>query len=60
MIFRALYQVPGIVETTNMDRIKTHYFASHRSINPRGIVPLGSELDFLAPHNRSSVALTAA
>ena len=45
---RELYQVPGVAETVNMDHIKHHYFASHRSINPTGIVPKGPEIDFSA------------
>ena len=49
---RDLYQVPGIAETVNMSHIKTHYYASHRRINPAGIVPLGPLLDFDAPHDR--------
>ncbi len=49
---RELYQVPGVAETVNMDHIKTHYFTSHRSINPTGIVPMGPDIDFLLPHNR--------
>ena len=49
---RELYQVPGIADTVNMDHIKYHYFASHRSINPTGIVPKGPELDFMQPHGR--------
>jgi putative glutathione S-transferase len=50
---RELYQVPGIAETVNIDAIKTHYYASHRHINPTGIVPLGPALDFSAPHDRA-------
>ena len=49
---RELYQVPGIAETVVMPHIKTHYFASHRSLNPTGIVPKGPVLDFLTPHGR--------
>lgn len=49
---RDLYQVEGIAETVRMDHIKTHYYASHKSINPTGIVPVGPALDFTAPHNR--------
>ena len=52
---RALYQHPGIAETVVMDHIKTHYYASHRMINPTGIVPLGPQLDFEAPHGRGAV-----
>jgi putative glutathione S-transferase len=53
---RELYQVPGVAETVNMHHIKTHYYASHRSINPTGIVPLGPELNFTAPHDRARFA----
>jgi putative glutathione S-transferase len=49
---RELYQVPGVAETVRFDQIKTHYYASHRHINPTGIVPKGPELDFGAPHDR--------
>lgn len=50
---RDLYQVPGVAETVNFDHIKRHYYVTHRAINPTGIVPLGPELDFNAPHNRA-------
>jgi len=43
---RELYQVPGVSQTVNMDHIKFHYYASHRSINPTGIVPKGPDIDF--------------
>lgn len=43
---RLLYQYPGVGETVNREQIKYHYYASHRHINPTGIVPLGPELDF--------------
>ncbi|MBX6426184.1 MAG: glutathione S-transferase family protein [Variibacter sp.] len=49
---RDLYQTPGVAETVHMDHIKRHYYMSHRAINPTGIVPLGPELDFSAPHDR--------
>ena len=52
---RELYQVPGVAETVNMDHIKFHYFGSHQSINPTGIVPRGPEIDFLLPHGRESI-----
>jgi putative glutathione S-transferase len=53
---RELYQVPEVAETVNMDHIKYHYFASHRSINPTGIVPKGPEIDFMLPHGRESIS----
>ena len=49
---RELYQVPCVAETVSMDHIKRHYYGSHRHINPTGIVPLGPQLDFAAPHDR--------
>ena len=53
---RELYQIEGIAETINMDHIKYHYFASHKSINPTGIVPKGPDLDFMQPHGRENLA----
>jgi len=49
---RDLYQQPGIAATVRMDHIKNHYYGSHTSINPTGIVPKGPEIDFSAPHDR--------
>ncbi len=49
---RELYQVPGVAGTVDLDHIKTHYYASHRTVNPTGIVPVGPELDLDAPHGR--------
>ena len=49
---RELYQVPGINETIDLDYIKSHYYGSHRTVNPMGVVPVGPELDFNAPHGR--------
>jgi glutathionyl-hydroquinone reductase len=49
---RELYQYPGIAGTVNFDHIKHHYYASHRNINPTGIVPLGPELKLDAPFDR--------
>jgi len=49
---RDLYQQPGIAETVNMAHIKTHYYRSHPSLNPTGIIPIGPEIDFTEPHGR--------
>jgi glutathionyl-hydroquinone reductase len=38
---RDLYGQPGVKETVNFHHIKHHYYGSHRTINPTGIVPLG-------------------
>jgi putative glutathione S-transferase len=52
---RELYQVPGVAETVNMHHIKAHYYRSHTTINPTGIVPVGPALDLEAPHGRDSL-----
>jgi putative glutathione S-transferase len=49
---RELYQESGVRETVHLDHIKKHYYASHRTINPTGVVPKGPVLDFAAPHHR--------
>ena len=46
---RELYQVPGVADTVDMHHIKHHYYASHTTINPTGIVPLGPTIDFDEP-----------
>ncbi|WP_455380164.1 glutathione S-transferase family protein [Acidihalobacter prosperus] len=51
---RALYQVPGVAETVNMDHIKTHYYTSHPEVNPRGLIPKGPEIDFNTPTRRKA------
>ncbi|MDX1491014.1 MAG: glutathione S-transferase C-terminal domain-containing protein, partial [Pseudohongiellaceae bacterium] len=52
---RELYQVSGVAETVDFDHIKTHYYASHKTINPTGIVPVGPEQDFSQAHNRDEL-----
>jgi putative glutathione S-transferase len=49
---RELYQIPGIADTVNLDHIKRHYYVTHRTINPNGLVPRGPEIDFDEPHRR--------
>ena len=55
---RELYQVPGVAETVRFEHIKTHYYASHRMINPSGVIPVGPVQDFTAPHGRDGLAVT--
>ena len=38
---RELYATPGVSGTVSFDHIKQHYYGSHRTINPTGIVPKG-------------------
>ncbi|MGO9173460.1 MAG: glutathione S-transferase family protein [Rhodomicrobium sp.] len=53
---RELYQWPGVRETVNFQHIKHHYYESHKTINPTGIVPAGPALDYDAPHGRDHFA----
>ncbi|CQR24061.1 glutathione S-transferase [Streptococcus varani] len=39
--------LPGIAETVNFDHIKEHYYGSHKTINPTGVVPMGPVLDWV-------------
>lgn len=49
---RDLYQQPGIAQTCNFEHAQKHYYASHGSINPTGIVPAGPMINFAEPHGR--------
>ncbi|GAA1651724.1 glutathione S-transferase C-terminal domain-containing protein [Kribbella alba] len=40
---RRLYQTPGFGETVDFDQIKRHYYVTHDTINPTGIVPKGPD-----------------
>lgn len=53
---RDLYQYPGVADTVHLDHIKSHYYKSHESINPTGIVPVGPEIDYNAGHRRDRLA----
>lgn len=41
---RLFYSLPGISETVHMKEILNHYYASHQTINPVGIVPRGPDV----------------
>lgn len=43
---KCIYNMPGIAETVNFDHIKQHYYGSHKTINPTGVVPVGPDLDW--------------
>ena len=34
-------KIEGMSELINMDHIKTHYYGSHKTINPTGVIPTG-------------------
>ena len=50
---RALYQMPKVADTVHFDHIKGHYYQSHKTINPTGIVPAGPKLDFWESSRRA-------
>lgn len=52
---RDLFQTEGVATTVNFDHIKRHYYFSHRTINPTGIVPKGPDIDYMRPHYRTSL-----
>jgi putative glutathione S-transferase len=52
---RELYQVPGVAETVDLFHIKHHYYESHPTVNPSGIVPKGPAIDFTLPHGREAL-----
>ncbi|MGE3291958.1 MAG: glutathione S-transferase family protein, partial [Geminicoccaceae bacterium] len=56
---RELYQWPGVADTVDFAHIKGHYYGSHATINPTGIVPKGPLLDFSAPHHREKLRAAA-
>ena len=43
---KRIYQLPGMAQTVNFDHIKRHYYGSHKTINPTGVIPLGPTLDW--------------
>lgn len=49
-----IYQIPSMSSTVNMQHIKRHYYGSHPSINPYGIIPLGPDIDYSSPHDREN------
>ncbi|MEB0042092.1 MULTISPECIES: glutathione S-transferase family protein [unclassified Pseudomonas] len=53
---RELYQWEGVAETVDFKHIKNHYYASHKTINPTGIVPKGPALNLKATHDRARLA----
>lgn len=50
-----LYQIPNIAKTVNEAHIKRHYYASHLSLNPYGIVPISHKQDWTIAHNRAEL-----
>lgn len=53
---REMYQLPGVADTVDFVHIKHHYYASHATINPTGVVPKGPEQDFSGGHDRERLS----
>ncbi|NIB40190.1 glutathione S-transferase family protein [Pseudomaricurvus alkylphenolicus] len=53
---RELYQVPGVADTVDFGHIKEHYYGSHKTINPTGVVPVGPDIDYTVAHARQSLS----
>jgi putative glutathione S-transferase len=53
---REMYQLPGVASTVDFVHIKHHYYASHATINPTGVVPKGPEQDFSGAHDRAHLS----
>ncbi len=51
-LLRELYQLPGVAGSVDMDHIRNHYFRSHPTVNPHGIISIGPEQDLSAAHDR--------
>ncbi|GKX60002.1 glutathione S-transferase family protein [Leminorella grimontii] len=49
---RDIYQLPGVAETVSLDHIRHHYYRSHKTINPTGVISIGPEQDLDAPTSR--------
>ena len=47
------HQYPG---TLNFEQNRRHYYESHSTVNPTGVVAVGPKLDFYAPHECEGLA----
>jgi glutathionyl-hydroquinone reductase len=52
---RELYQFPGVKETVDIEYSKLHYYGSHETINPHGIIAHGPDVDFSLKHDRALI-----
>lgn len=51
---RDIYQLPGIAETVDFAHIRHHYFRSHPTLNPHGIISIGPQFELGEPHGRAA------
>ncbi|OON38648.1 glutathione-dependent reductase [Izhakiella australiensis] len=49
---REIYQMPGVADTVDLAHIRNHYYRSHGTINPHGIISVGPAFNWLEPHGR--------
>ncbi|EHD23215.1 MULTISPECIES: glutathione S-transferase family protein [Brenneria] len=49
---RDIYQLTGVADTVNLAHIRHHYYRSHRTINPHGVISVGPVQDLDSPHGR--------
>jgi glutathionyl-hydroquinone reductase len=52
---RDLYQQPGIADTVRLDEIRAHYYRTHPSVNPSGLVAVLPDADLTAPAGREGL-----
>jgi glutathionyl-hydroquinone reductase len=53
---RDLFQWPGVAETVSFDEIRAHYYRTHPTINPSGLVAvMPAAADFTLPHGRRAM-----
>lgn len=50
---RDIYQLPGVAETVDFAHIRHHYFRSHPTLNPHGIISIGPQQSLDEPHGRA-------
>lgn len=51
---RDIYQMPGLAETVDLAHIRHHYYCSHKTINPSGVISIGPAFDWDEPHGRDA------
>ncbi|MGB8665342.1 MAG: glutathione S-transferase family protein [Serratia inhibens] len=51
---RDIYQMQGIAETVSLPHIRNHYYRSHTTLNPHGIISIGPAQDLDEPHGRDT------
>ncbi len=53
---RDIYQLPGVADTCDLQAIKQDYYGNLFPLNPGGIIPIDTETNLLAPHDRFAVS----